>query len=258
MAQHRSAGEMNGKVALVTGAASGIGKAVASQFAREGAELLLLDRDPMVKEVAAHLSDSSPARTYLIDLADPTQIAALTVEIRASHPRIDVLVNNAGINPKKDGRKAEIPEITDEVWAQVLAINLTAPFLLYRELIEPLKASGAGRVINITSRGGRSVSPLAAAHYAATKTGLIGLTRVMALEGAPFGITANSVAPGPILTALTSQSSEASRSQLAKSVPLGRYGDPEDVAEIVTFLASARASYVTGAVFDVNGGSFMP
>ncbi len=244
------------RVALVTGAASGIGLAIATRFAQDGITTVMLDRSPDVRQIASRLE----GRTHAIvcDVSDEAQVRAAVQGVEADHGRCDILVNNAGIHPKHEGGKFPIERIPMAQWQEVLAINLTAPFLFCQLVMPLMRRHGWGRVINISSRGGRTVSPVASAHYAATKSGLIGLTRIAALEGAADGITANCVAPGPILSAMTAGSSPEVRAAFTRSVPLGRYGDPEEIASAVAFLASDASSFITGAIFDINGGTYMP
>jgi len=241
------------RVVVITGAASGIGKATALEFKAENARLVLLDRDVAVERLAQEID----ARAIVLDLASEQDIKVACAQILSEFGRVDVLVNNAGIHPRHDGGKAPLHLTSTTEWQNVLAINLTAPFLMYRELFEGLKRSGSARIINVSSRAGRTISPTAAGHYSASKAGITGLTRVMAQEGAPYGMTANAVAPGPVVTGLTVNSSGDVRAELARSVPAGRYGAPEELAAAILFLASPKATYVTGATLDVNGGSFM-
>jgi 3-oxoacyl-[acyl-carrier protein] reductase len=244
------------RVALVTGAASGIGLAVARQFLRDGHRTVMIDRSPEVEGIARDLGDNATA--LVADVGQADAVRAAMKEVDARFGRCDILVNNAGVHPKKDGGKWRIEEIPLEQWNDVLAINLTSSFLFSQLALPLMRRQGWGRIVNVSSRGGRTVSPVASAHYAATKAGMIGFTRILALEAAPDRITANCVAPGPIETAMTAGSSLEVRAAFAKAVPLGRYGDPQDIASTVAFLASDAAAFITGAVFDVNGGTFMP
>ena len=244
------------RVALVTGAASGIGLATARYFSQQGLHTVLLDRSPEVKTIAR---DMAPETTALVaDVGRSEEVRAAMAEVAARFGRCDILVNNAGIHPKKDGGKWKIEEIPLAQWDEVLAINLTSAFLFCQFALPLMRARRWGRIVNVSSRGGRTMSPVASAHYAATKAGMIGFTRIAALEGAPDNITANCVAPGPIHSAMTAGSSPEIRAAFEKAVPLGRYGDPADIAATVGFLASDAAGFITGAVFDVNGGTFMP
>lgn len=247
---------MSGRVAFVTGAASGIGRAVATRFAHEGLRTVLLDRSPQVQDIARELPGEAMA--IVAEVGREDELRAAFAEAAARHGRCDILVNNAGIHPKKDGGKWKIEEIPLEQWNQVLAVNLTSAFLLTQLALPLMRQQGWGRIVNVSSRGGRTASPVASAHYAASKAGMIGFTRIAALEGAPDRITANCVAPGPIHSAMTAGSSPEIRAAFEKAVPLGRYGEPGDIAATVAFLASEAAGFITGAVFDVNGGTFMP
>lgn len=247
------------RVAIVTGAANGIGKAVAEQLVSEGRTVVLLDRDEApLRALTSELTGPGKAEPEVVDLAVEKQILDAMSRIKSRHQNIDILVNNAGIHPKKDGGKCPLPEIDSAHWAQVIAVNLTAPFLLCREVLPLMQRNRWGRIINVSSRAGRAPSPLSSASYSASKAGIIGLTRVIAVEGAPYGVTANVVAPGPVETSLTLQSSPETRQKLTSGVPLGRYGQPEELAAFICFVSSDAASYATGAIFDVNGGTLMP
>ncbi len=244
------------RVALVTGAASGIGLAIATQFVKDGLTTVMLDRSPAVSEIATSLGGQTHA--IVCDVSDEAAIHAAVADVEARYGRCDVLVNNAGIHPKREGGKFLIEQIPMAQWQEVIAINLTSSFVFCQRVMPLMRRHRWGRIINISSRGGRTASPVASAHYAATKAGLIGFTRIAALEGAADGITANCIAPGPIESAMTAGSSPEVRAAFARSVPLGRYGDPEEIASAASFLASDGSSFITGAIFDINGGTYMP
>ncbi|MDO8704408.1 MAG: SDR family NAD(P)-dependent oxidoreductase [Sulfuricaulis sp.] len=252
--------EPSGRVALVTGAAAGIGLAIAQELAAAGFITVMAGRSPNVLEAATSLAAKAkaPVSGHICDVAHEAQITDLMQLVDERFGRCDVLVNNAGIHPKKNGGKVMVEETTTEQWNDVLAINLTAPFLFSRAVLPMMRRHGWGRIINIGSRGGRTASPAASSHYAASKAGMIGFTRILALEGAAIGVTANYVAPGPIVTGMTAMSTPEVRATLAKSVPLGRYGEPSEISSVVSFLASEGSSFMTGSIIDVNGGSFMP
>lgn len=244
------------RVALVTGAANGIGLAIATQFVKDGLTTVMLDRSPAVSEIATSLGGQTHA--IVCDVSDEAAIHAAVADVEARYGRCDVLVNNAGIHPKREGGKFLIEQIPMAQWQEVIAINLTSSFVFCQRVMPLMRRHRWGRIINISSRGGRTASPVASAHYAATKAGLIGFTRIAALEGAADGITANCIAPGPIESAMTAGSSPEVRAAFARSVPLGRYGDPEEIASAASFLASDGSSFITGAIFDINGGTYMP
>jgi 3-oxoacyl-[acyl-carrier protein] reductase len=168
-----------------------------------------------------------------------------------------VLVNCAGVSQKRNGLPIPPTEVVTAEWQRVLFINLTAPFLLCRELLPGMQAKGWGRVINIASRAGRTFVPPAGADYATSKAGLIGLTRHLGGTYAPYGITVNCIAPGRVETPLSSQSSAEVLAAAVKGIPVGRLGTTDEVAAAAAYLASDAAAYVTGTCLDVNGGAFI-
>jgi len=247
------------RVVVITGAAQGIGKAIAERLTADDRRMVLIDRNEAVKETAAGLRAAS-AEGVISDLSQPQELVQTLARIRETYGRCDILVNNAGINPKSpDGTAARMFNTSLEAWEQVLTVNLTATFLTSQWALEMMKEQGWGRIVNMASRAGRIYSAAAGPHYSASKAGIIALTRAIAGEGGPYGITANSVAPGRIATPLTMRTgagTEAAMQKFLSDTPVGRVGEAWEVAAAVAYLASDDAAFVTGAVIDINGGSF--
>jgi len=243
---------------LVTGGASGIGLAIAERFAGDGVPLLLADRSASVREVARRLCvNGCAAEGYVVDLAEEAQVLELAEHVRSRYDGCDVLVNNAGMHPKREGGSYKLPEIPTSDWDLVLRVNLTAPFLLCRELVPLMKPKGWGRVINIASRAGRTYIPQAGVHYAASKAGLIALTRQIAGDYARWGIAANAIAPGRVETPLSNQTAPGIIAKSLEGIPARRVGTTAEIAATAHFLASDGAGYINGACIDANGGAFM-
>jgi len=246
--------ELAGCTAVVTGAGNGIGTVIAEKLFAEGANLSLWDVNPdAVRELASRLDPSggkvAAIRADVTKEADAVEAVRLTVE---KFGRIDVLVNNAGIS-----RHKPIEEMSVELFEQVLRVNLTGPFICCKAVIPVMKKQNRGKIVNISSLGGRTGRPGVGLNYAASKAGLIGLTQTLARETGGFNIYVNAVCPGPILTEQTRQYSKDVFASWNAGRAVPKDGVPEDVAEAVVFLASRRSDWVTGIAMDVNGGILM-
>jgi 3-oxoacyl-[acyl-carrier protein] reductase len=241
-----------GKVAIVTGAASGMGRATAHLFADEGARVAVVDINPVgVSEVVKEVQGAGgEAEGWTLDVRDPSGIRDFVADVVAHFGGIDILINNAGIT-----RPAALDaEAYEDSWAEVLDINLTAHVRLLRAALGHLQAGGAGRVVNIASTEAMGAQPFVSA-YTASKHGVVGLTRAMAVELGRTGVTFNCVCPGPIRTGMTAGIPDAAKEKYARRrVPLGRYGEPEEVAQATLGLVLPASSYINGAVLMVDGG----
>ena len=252
-----------GRVAIVTGAAHGLGRAICVEFAREGARLWacdILDRD--LEQTRQIVETQFPGRSHaaVCDVTDPAQVDALVARIVSSDGRIDILVNSAGGVAGQVMRPVD--QVSDADWRRIFAINLDGAFHFTRAVAPVMKAQKAGAIINISSGAGRSYSLTGIQAYASAKAGLIGFTRQSAVELGPFGIRVNSVAPGFVRSNPTTEQQwnamgpEGQR-QLVGSIALRRLGQPEEIARAVVFFASDDASYVTGQTISVDGGKWM-
>ena len=246
-------GNLQGRVALVTGASQGIGRAVALELARAGALVAVAARnEARLAEVVAEIEAAGgQAAAFALDVASEESIKAGAKAVIERFTKVEILVNNAGIT--RDGLAMTMKRAD---WDEVLGTNLTGAFLLTQALLRPMLKNRWGRIINISSVVGRTGQG-GQVNYAASKAGLIGMTRSLAREVASRGITVNAVAPGYIETAMTSKLDEKQRTAIMTSIPLGRAGTEAEIAEAVSFLASESAGYITGHVLDVNGGMHM-
>ncbi len=242
--------DLSGRTALVTGSTRGIGHAIAGTLALAGARVAVVGRDrARAAEVATALSNE--ARGFGCDVSDTASVAALVEEVEASFGSVDILVNNAGLT-----RDNVLFRIKDEDWDAVLDANLRGAFAAIRAASRGMMKRRWGRIINIASVVG-IIGNKGQANYAASKAGLIGLTKSVARELASRNILANAVAPGFIETDMTAAMTADARSALSEQIPLARLGTPQDVAGVVAFLASEHAAYITGQVFVVDGGMVM-
>jgi NAD(P)-dependent dehydrogenase (short-subunit alcohol dehydrogenase family) len=238
------------KVALVTGAARGIGLAIAKRFLADGWRVVLLDIEAgLLEKSVTALTRPDATLAVTCDVADANAVAAAFARIEHHFGRLDVLVNNAGI-----AVFTPLMETSDADWSRVLAINLTGPFLCAKAAVPLMRHHGGGAIVNITSISGLRASTLRSA-YGTSKAGLAHLTKQLAVELAGIGIRVNGVAPGPVDTAMAKAVHSAEiRADYHDAIPLNRYGLEEELAEAVFFLCSDRASYITGQVLAVDGG----
>lgn len=244
---------IEGKVAVVTGAAQGIGRAIAETLARAGADVVVVDLDTARAQdtAAAVTAQGRRALTIKANVAEWADVKAMTDQILGEWGRLDILVNNAGIT--RDGLLLRMKE---EDWNLVLDVNLKGTFHCTKAVLPAMTKQRAGAMVNIASVVG-VMGNIGQANYAASKAAVIGFTKTVAREYASRGITVNAVAPGFIETAMTQGLSGEVREGLLKQIPLGRLGAPGDVAEAVRFLVSPEATYITGHVLHVNGGMMM-
>jgi len=248
-----SMADLQGRIALVTGASQGIGRACALELARRGATVALAARnESKLAEVAAEIEAAGGvAAAFALDVASEESIKSGAKAILERFGKVEILVNNAGIT-----RDTLMLRMKRADWDDVLTTNLTGAFLLSQALLSPMMKNRWGRIINISSVVGRT-GQAGQVNYAASKAGLIGATRSMARELASRNITVNAVAPGYIETAMTAVLDEKVRTAMLAEIPAGRAGTDADIANAVAFLASEGAGYITGHVLDVNGGMFM-
>jgi 3-oxoacyl-[acyl-carrier protein] reductase len=242
------------QVAIVTGAGRGIGRSIAHRLASEGARVAVVSRTEknsitVAEEInAKHIGLAKP---YAVDVADHAAVQNLCAQIIADFTRVDILVNNAGVT--KDGLSMRI---SPEDWDTVITTNLKGAFNFYQGVARAMMKQRSGRIINIASVSGL-MGNAGQANYAASKAGLISFTKVIARELASRGITANSVAPGFINTDMTEVLSEQIKADVVKQIPVGKFGEAEDIASAVAFLASGEAKYITGQTLSVDGGMVM-
>ncbi len=247
---------VNGKVALITGGASGIGKAIAKMFANQGAQTVIVDLDEIAaQQLALEIMDNGGQATALkTDITKEKDLDQLFQEVMQKYGTLDILINNAG-----GGLSTGFFEIDSDEWNRIISINLTAIFRISQRAAKIFRKKGEGVILNISSMAGRSTSPTAGCHYTSSKTGVLGLTRHMARELAPYNIRVNALCPGVINTERITRRIELqkTKNEINKSIPLGRIGEVDEVASCCLFFASGLSSYVTGATLDVNGGRLM-
>ena len=242
------------QVAIVTGAARGIGKAIAVTFVREGARLALIDVDQKSLDTAKGEITKNRGDVIAIpcNITKSVEVKAMVDQVRDQFGRIDILVNNAGII-----RRGTIETVTEEDWDRVIEVNLKGTFNCCKAVAPIMKDQGYGKIVNVSSIAGKVGDITSAPGYGPSKAGVDALTKTLARQLAPFGINVNAVSPHAIETEMSAQWSEERRKEIIASIPLGRLGKPEDVAAAVLFLASEEASFITGEILDVNGGALM-
>ena len=239
--------DLEGRIAVVTGGAAGIGYAIAERMAASGARVALWDRDADGAEAARAALGAAAA--HAADIADPDSIAAARDAALREFGKIDILVNNAGIN----GNNHKIWETPIDEWRRVVEVDLNGVFYCCRAVVPHMIAAGYGRVVNIASIAGKEGNPNHG-HYSAAKAGVIGFTKSLGKETVGTGVIANCIAPAAVETAILQDNTPDQRAYLLSKIPMGRVGRPEEVAALAAWLASEDVSFSTGAVYDVSGG----
>ncbi len=246
--------KLKDRVAIVTGGARGIGKAIALTFIREGAKVALVDVETGILETAKNEIEKTREEVIIIpcDITKSVEVKAMVNQVQKAFGRIDILVNNAGII-----RRGTIDTVTEEDWDQVIDVNLKGTFNCSKAIVETMKQQRYGKIVNVSSIAGKMGDITSAPGYGPSKAGVDALTKTLARQLAPYGINVNAVSPHAIETEMSAQWSEERRREIIASIPLGRLGKPEDVAKAVLFLVSDEASFITGEILDVNGGALM-
>lgn len=247
---------MKDKVALVTGAGRGIGKAIALRFAAAGAKVVVNDVNPDTADATAKAinDDGGQAISIIADVANKMAVQTMHYEILEKWGRVDVLINNAGVEPT-----GSILTFDEWAWDRTINVNLKGAFLCSQTVGQDMKEGGGGVIVNISSIAGRAAGLRDRAAYVASKTGLVGFTRECAREFAAYNIRVNAVCPGVIITEMTAhlRQNEAQMKKWLEDIPQGRLGEPDDVTGLVLFLCSDDAKYITGQAFNVDGGKVM-
>ncbi len=251
----RESDDLSGKTAIVTGAAQGLGRAISLRLARAGANLVVNDLE--IADLASTVEELSQMGAAPLavaaDVTDRAAVSRMADVARQQLGSIDILVNNAGVL-----RPTRFVDISESEWNWVMGVNLTGTFNCTQEVIADMTRNGWGRIINMSSTAGKSVSTMGGAHYTAAKTAVLGLTRAVAKELASDGITVNAICPGLFDTEMTRGTiSEERADEYASGFPIQRLGLPSEVADLVAFLASDHGAYITGASMDINGGDLM-
>ncbi len=245
--------DFTGKNIIVTGGASGIGKAIATGIVEGGGHAIIVDLNPAAAERVREELGKDKTSAYKVNLADSKEIREVFAQILADFPQVHGLINNAGI-------VSTVPfdQVSQEEWDKVVAINLTGVYTTISAVYPSMKEKGYGRIVNVASvaakRGGGLLGTSA---YAASKAGVIGLTKAVAREGAPYGIACNGVCPSLTMTPMTANMGEEKTNKILATIPLGRGAQPREIANVVLFYASDLASFVTGEISDVDGGVTM-
>ena len=242
--------DLNGRVAIITGGAQGIGYAAAQRMLNSGAKVVLWDMDaPKLVQAKGELSALGEVSTAVVELTDDAAVSAAAAAVVAAHGRIDILVNNAGIT----GGNGTTWELDPAVWRRVIEVNLVAPFLTCRAVAPQMVAQGYGRIVNIASVAGKEGNPNAS-HYSASKAGLIALTKSLGKELATKGVIVNCITPAAAKTAMFDSMSQQHIDFMLSKIPMNRFLQVTELAAMIAWLASEECSFSTGAVFDISGG----
>ncbi len=247
--------ELSGRVVIVTGAGRGMGRAVAVRLAKAGASVAVNDLEPAAADETAELviSQGGTAIAVVGDISDSSFVESLVLEAVEEYGDVNILVNAAGIL-----RRTAVFDMPEAEWDLVMNVNLKGTFLCSKTVLTSMRRSGWGRIVNFSSTAGKTTSTLGGAHYTASKHAVLGLTRHMAMEEAAHGITVNAVCPGLINTEMVQHEVDDERlKRYTDGFPIHRLGEPFEAAELVAFLASDRAAYITGQGFDISGGDLM-